>query len=243
MAQENTAKWPQGSRPYPGTLTSGHTAREPLVPACTSTHLMGHETMAAVKFAQPDQLPEGFLYRDGFLSEPQESELLRIFPALDFAAYDYHGYLAKRRVARYGVNYDINTHELSGIARPIPDFLLTVRQRAAEFAGVSAESLVQAMVSEYSVGTPIGWHRDAPQFGTIIGISLGSACRMRLKPFGPTGSSSLGKVLSILLEPRSIYVMRGAARSRWQHSIPAVDHMRYSITFRTLRATASRGAA
>jgi alkylated DNA repair dioxygenase AlkB len=204
--------------------------------------------MAAIKFAQPDEWPKGFLYRDDFLSEPEESELLRVFPRLDFAAYDYHGYLAKRRVARYGVNYDINTRELSGVTRPIPDFLLSVRERAAEFAGVLVDLLVQAMISEYSVGTPIGWHRDAPQFGTIIGISLGSACRMRLKPYGsakngPKDFPSPGKLLSILLEPRSIYVMRGAARSRWQHSIPAVEHMRYSITFRTLRATADYGAA
>jgi alkylated DNA repair dioxygenase AlkB len=201
-----------------------------------------------MKFAHPDELPEGFLYRSDFLSEAEESELLRIFPALDFAAYDYHGYLAKRRVARYGVNYDINTRELSGVARPIPDFLLGVRERAAEFAGVCADSLVQAMVTEYSVGTPIGWHRDAPQFGTIIGISLGSACRMRLKPYASTKSDATrarpaAKPLSIQLEPRSIYVMRGIARSRWQHSIPAVEHIRYSITFRTLRSAASHSAA
>ena len=194
--------------------------------------------MSAVKFARPEELPEGFLYRDGFLTEAEESELLRVFRGLDFAAYDYHGYLAKRRVVRYGVNYDINTREADETAEPVPEFLLGVRERAAEFAGVRANELVQAMVSEYSVGTPIGWHRDAPQFGTIVGISLGSACRMRLKPY-----QLPGKVLSLRLEPRSIYVMRGEARARWQHSIPAVDEMRYSITFRTLRAKAVRGAA
>jgi alkylated DNA repair dioxygenase AlkB len=194
--------------------------------------------MTAVKIARPEELPEGFLYRHGFLTEPEESELLRIFGGLDFAAYDYHGYLAKRRIIRYGVNYDINTRETSEAAQPVPEFLLAVRERAAEFAGVPADDLVQAMVSEYSVGTPIGWHRDAPQFGTIIGISLGSACRLRLKPYQATG-----KILSLRLEPRSIYVMRGAARSQWQHSIPAVEQMRYSITFRTLRSKAQRGAA
>jgi alkylated DNA repair dioxygenase AlkB len=194
--------------------------------------------MTAVKFARPEELPEGFLYRDEFLTEAEESELLRIFRGLDFAAYDYHGYLAKRRIVRYGVNYDINTREPNETAEPVPEFLLGVRERAAEFAGVPADNLVQAMVSEYSVGTPIGWHRDAPQFGTIVGISLGSACRLRLKPY-----QSTGKVLSLRLEPRSIYVMRGVARSQWQHSIPAVDEMRYSITFRTLRSKSQRSVA
>lgn len=192
--------------------------------------------MAAVKFARPEELPEGFFYRDEFLTVTEETDLLRIFGGLEFEAYDYHGYLAKRRVVRYGVSYDINTRQSSENVQPVPEFLLGVRERAAEFAGLGADDLAQAMVSEYSVGTPIGWHRDAPQFGTIIGISLGSACRMRLKPYqGP------GKVLSLRLEPRSIYVMKGEARSGWQHSIPPVEQMRYSITFRTLRPRAKVG--
>jgi alkylated DNA repair dioxygenase AlkB len=199
--------------------------------------------MAAIKFVRPEELPEGFLYRDEFLTEAEESELLPIFRGLEFVAYDYHGYLAKRRVVRYGVNYDINTREPSETAQHIPEFLLNVRERAAEFAGVRADELVQAMVSEYSVGTPIGWHRDAPQFGVIVGISLGSACRMRLKPYPAQGRILSAQTLSIRLEPRSIYVMKGDARSKWQHSIPAVEQMRYSITFRTLRSKAKRSAA
>jgi alkylated DNA repair dioxygenase AlkB len=194
--------------------------------------------MTAVKLARPEELPEGFLYRDEFLTESEEAELLHIFGGLEFEAYAYRGYLAKRRVARFGVNYDINSRERSETVQPVPGFLLAVRERAAQFAGVPSDALVQAMVSEYSLGTPIGWHRDAPQFGTIVGISLGSACRMRLKPYqGP------GRILSLRLEPRSIYVMRDAARSQWQHSIPAVEHMRYSITFRTLRSKSKRDAA
>src|SRR5579885_2493813 len=125
--------------------------------------------MAAIKLARADELPEGFSYRGGFLSEAEEAELLRVFRGLEFVAYDYHGYTAKRRIVRYGVNYDINTREQRESVPEIPEFLMDVRMRAAEFAGVKAESLVQAMVSEYSVGTPIGWHRDAPQFGVIIG--------------------------------------------------------------------------
>src|SRR5579871_3370790 len=139
--------------------------------------------MAPIKFARPDELPEGFLYRDEFLSEAEEAELLRIFRRLEFTAYDYHGYLAKRRIVRYGVSYDLNIKEPNETALPIPEFLLGIRVRAAAFAEVPADNLMQAMVSEYSVGSPIGWHRDAPVFGTIIGISLGSACRMRLKPY------------------------------------------------------------
>jgi alkylated DNA repair dioxygenase AlkB len=203
--------------------------------------------MPAMKLSRPDELPEGFLYREDFLSKSEESDLLRIFRTLDFIAYDYHGFLAKRRTVRYGVNYDINTRAANESAPPIPEFLLSLRERAANFVEVPADALVQALISEYSVGTPIGWHRDTPQFGTIIGISLGSACRMRLKPYQAraretAGKTSKNKILSVRLEPRSIYVMRGAARSQWQHSIPAVDELRYSITFRSLRTSVARTA-
>jgi alkylated DNA repair dioxygenase AlkB len=204
--------------------------------------------MTAIKFARADELPEGFLYSDEFLTKAEEVKLLHIFRGLEFVAYDYHGYIARRRIVRYGVNYDINTREASETVQPVPEFLIGVRERAAEFAAVRADELAQAMLSEYSAGTPIGWHRDAPQFGTIIGISLGSACRMRLKPYqtaGKVGSGKISsaKILSIQLEPRSIYVIRGEARSGWQHSIPPVDETRYSITFRTLRSRGGRSAA
>lgn len=224
-------------------------------PLLHSLSFLAHLTiMPAVKYARPDQVPDGFLYRTDFLTEAEESELLGIFRGLDFAAYDYHGYQAKRRVVRFGVNYDINTRELNETTKPIPDYLLGIRARAAEFAGtstaavpaakISPDDFVQAMVSEYSIGTPIGWHRDAPQFGIIIGISLGSACRMRLKPYSSsTRTKTPGKILSLRLEPRSIYAMKGPARSAWQHSIPAVDHLRYSITFRTLRSKRELNAA
>lgn len=190
------------------------------------------------KAAAPEEVPDGFLYKPEFLSSAEEAELLQIFRGLEFAAYDYHGYLAKRRVARFGVNYDINTRQQHESMKPIPKFLENIRERAANIAGLPADNLVQAMVSEYSPGTPIGWHRDAPQFGTIIGISLGSACRFRLKPY-----AALGRIVSVPLEPRSIYVMQADARSGWQHSIPPVEHMRYSITFRTLRSKLKRSAA
>jgi alkylated DNA repair dioxygenase AlkB len=89
---------------------------------------------------------------------------------------------------------------------------------------------MEGMVTEYSPGAPIGWHRDAPQFGTVIGISLGSTSRMRFKPY-----KAEGKPVGLTLEPRSIYLMRGPARWKFQHSIPPVKELRYSITFRTLR--------
>lgn len=182
-------------------------------------------------------LPEGFVYQPEFLSHNEESGLLDNIRELPFEAFDFHGYKARRRIVEYGLEYDFGTYKAAA-TRPFTDFLLPVRNRAAEFAGLSPEGLVEAIVTEYSPGTPIGWHRDAPQFGIVIGISLASSCRMRLKPY-----KAEGKIISLILEPRSIYVMSGPARWRFQHSIPAVEELRYSITFRTLRAQAKDKSA
>jgi alkylated DNA repair dioxygenase AlkB len=174
-------------------------------------------------------LPDGFVYRSGFLSATDEAELLSHIRELDFAPFDFRGYKALRRVVQYGRSYDFNTRQTSA-ERPLPEYLLSTRDRAADFAGVAGDSIVQATIAEYSPGAPIGWHRDVPEFEVVIGVSLLGMCRMRLKK-----SKAEGKILSIDLEPRSIYLLSGEARWAFQHSIPPVKEPRYSITFRTAR--------
>ncbi|MGZ4788593.1 MAG: alpha-ketoglutarate-dependent dioxygenase AlkB [Terriglobales bacterium] len=185
-------------------------------------------------------LPEGFLYAPEFLSETEEEKLLHELAVLPFEQFVFQGYLAKRRIVAYGWDYDFSSRQAAE-TQPIPEYLVPLRRRVAEFAGVDEFELVEAVVTEYSPGAPIGWHRDVPQFADVIGISLGSSCRMRFKPYSRStkksspGRAEKAKIISITLEPRSVYLLRGAARWQWQHSIPAVERLRYSITFRTLR--------
>jgi alkylated DNA repair dioxygenase AlkB len=185
--------------------------------------------MPTKRFSAPAELPEGFLYQLAFLSESEEAELLHMIQTLEFGAYDFRGYIAKRRVVAYGGGYDAGPRRMDITANAIPDFLISIRDRAAAVAEMQPEDITHALVTEYSAGTPIGWHRDSPQFETVIGISLASSSRLRLKPY-----QGEGKIISVMLEPRSIYVMRGGARWNFQHSIPPVTSLRYSITFRTL---------
>jgi alkylated DNA repair dioxygenase AlkB len=189
--------------------------------------------MPARRPSAPTELPEGFLYQPEFLTRDEEAELLGRFAELPFAAFGFHGYTAKRRIVEYGWEYDFGTRRATEVV-PIPDFLISIRDRAAAFAAVAPEAIVEAVITEYPPGAPIGWHRDVPQFETILGVSLASRCRMRLKPY-----RAEGKIVWVILEPRSLYVIRGAARWRFQHSIAAVESLRYSITLRTLR-TAQR---
>jgi alkylated DNA repair dioxygenase AlkB len=176
--------------------------------------------------------PEGLVHRDEFISPDEERRLLEQIERVEFAEVVFHGYPAKRTVAHFGVDYEYDSGavEASGA---LPDWLLELRARCAALAGVESEAFVEALVTRYPPGAGIGWHRDARAFGgSVAGVSLGAACRMRFRRTkgGVTHAYDLG------LAPRSAYVMSGAARWSWQHSIPAVAETRHSITFRTLRA-------
>lgn len=181
--------------------------------------------------ADDSQLPAGFLYHPGFLTEKEERELVDIFRTLPFAIFEYRGFQAKRRIVAYGWTYDFNTNELSKGA-DIPDFLQPSRRQAAELASIPLEALEEALITEYSAGAQINWHRDLPMFEIVIGISMLHSCTFRLKSY-----KKEAKPLPVILEPRSAYVMAGAARWSYMHSIPPVKELRYSIIFRTLRKT------
>src|SRR5258708_927505 len=150
--------------------------------------------MPAKRFTSPAERPEGFIYEPNFLSEIEEGELLRTIETLEFGAYDFRGYIAKRRVVAYGGGYDSGTRRMDITDDVLPDFLRSIRDRAAAVAGMPAEEITHALVTEYSVGTPIGWHRDSRQFETVIGISLRSPARLRLKSY-----HGEGKIISFML--------------------------------------------
>ena len=181
-------------------------------------------------FGAPAALPEGFKYQTGLLSTEEEEHLLQDIRRLPFQEFLFQGFVGKRRVVSFGWRYDFNERALRP-AEEIPSFLLPLRQAAAAFAGLASDQLAQALVTEYDAGASIGWHRDKNTFGDVVGVSLVSACRFRFRR--KSGSSWERK--SLTAEPRSVYLLRGASRTEWEHSIPAVDALRYSITFRTLR--------
>ena len=179
-------------------------------------------------------LPDGFRYEPEFISPAEEAALLDHVERVEFSAFEMRGVVAKRRVAFFGRSYE-RTH----LSPPIPSFLLPLRDQLAAWAGVAASAFAMALINGYPPGAPIGWHRDAPQYEIVAGLSLLSACRMRFRPYVPPASPQAARRVAtheLTLEPRSAYLIAGAARSRFEHHIPAVAALRYSITFRTLRA-------
>ncbi len=175
--------------------------------------------------------PEGLEYHEGFMTADEERALLDVVEGLDFRAVTMRGHTARRTVRHFGLDYDYERGELVP-TDPLPDAMAWLRDRCAALIEREPADLVQILVSRYPEGAGIGWHRDAPMFGSrIAGVSLLAPCRMRFqRTVGGERSTA-----SIDLAPRSAYVLSGKARWSWQHSIPATKALRYSITFRTLK--------
>ena len=174
---------------------------------------------------------EGLLYREEFITLEEEGELLAFFEGLDFRPVVMRGQAAKRTVRHFGLDYDYERGELAE-TDPLPAPLAGLRDACAALMERDPEALAQILVSRYPAGAGIGWHRDAPMFGSkIAGVSLGAPCRMRFqRTVGGTR-----RVAAIDLAPRSAYLLAGKARWSWQHSIPATPALRHSVTFRTLK--------
>jgi DNA oxidative demethylase len=183
-----------------------------------------------------DDAPAGFLYYPDILRVDEETALAARVRNIEFSAVEMRGQIARRRTAHFGWIYGYESWRITP-GPPLPEFLLPLRERVAGLAGVDAAALAEILVTEYPAGAAIGWHRDAPQFGLVIGVSLLSACRMRFQR--SRGASR--ETRAVTLEPRSAYVLTAEARQQWQHSIPPMRALRYSVTFRTLR-TRERGA-
>ena len=177
----------------------------------------------------PAALPQGLRYRPELIPAADEAALVEEIAALPFRPFEFHGYLGNRRTVSFGFRYDFGDQAMHE-AEPIPDFLLPLRERAADFAGIAAAALPHALVTEYAPGAGIGWHRDRPVFSDVIGVSLLAPCRFRLR----RQHGDKWQRAALDLAPRSVYLLRGPVRHDWQHSIAPMQELRYSVTFRRL---------
>jgi alkylated DNA repair dioxygenase AlkB len=178
-----------------------------------------------------DALVRGFFYEPDFLADSEEAALLDEIRKLPLQEAEYKQYRARRRVKSYGARYDYSANRLNA-AEPIAPFLHSLRQRIAAWSGRPAEDFTQALVAEYAPGTPLGWHRDVPEFELVVGVSLAAPGTMRLRRYPPQLREPS---MALSLAPRSVYRLEGEARWQWQHRIVPTPGLRYSVTFRTLR--------
>jgi alkylated DNA repair dioxygenase AlkB len=174
-----------------------------------------------------DTSPAGLATRADFISEPEEQALLAEFASLRFQPFAFQGWFGKRETVSFGWRYDFNDARLHA-APPMPVFLLPLRERAAEFAGLRPAAFEQALVVRYDVGAGIGWHRDRPVFDRVVGVSLLSPCVLRFR----RREGRAFQRFALDARPRSAYLLSGEIRHDWEHSIAPMEALRYSVTFR-----------
>jgi alkylated DNA repair dioxygenase AlkB len=177
--------------------------------------------------------PEGFSYSDNFLDENEEEQLYKDVLKIDLHNFNFQGYTANRKTASFGFDYSFDNRKLTK-GKEIPSVFNSLIDKVAQHISTTKDKIAELLIIEYPVGAVINWHRDAPPFDIIIGISLLSDCKFRLRPQDKL-KQNRGSIISFPVKRRSMYVMEGSSRSEWQHSISPVKEVRYSITLRTLR--------
>ena len=178
--------------------------------------------------------PEGFFYWDEFLTIEEEASLLRVIATIPLHTFVFQGYEAKRRVASFGYDYSFNNRRLTS-GNPIPETFRPLIEKVAQKLNKPAEVFSELLITEYPPGAVINWHRDAPPFDIIAGISLKASCTFRLRPHATNKEVTTRKIIPVPLAPRSLYLITDDARTVWEHSTAPVKDTRYSITLRTLR--------
>src|SRR5688572_14245159 len=181
----------------------------------------------------PPLYPEGFNYTEGFITEDEEKLLLKIISGIALHTFNFQGFEAKRKVATFGYDWNFSTRVLSK-GLEMPAGLKFIIDKVAQHLSIDSADFAELLITEYPVGSVINWHRDAPPFDLIAGISLMSNCVFRLRPHDKA-KQGRGSIISFPVERRSLYVIHGPARTEWQHSIAPVKDIRYSITLRTLK--------
>ena len=164
------------------------------------------------------------------VSATQEAALEAEIDAAPLAPFQFGQWEGKRLTYHYGRAYDFTRHRLDE-APPLPDWLLALRERLAPQLGFDPPALQAALLIRYDPGAGIGWHRDRPHYGEVLGLSLTSPAKMRLRRRTASGFERK----TLLLPARSAYRLSDEVRWEWEHSIAPMEVTRRSITFRTLR--------
>ena len=193
--------------------------------------IFGYARAAASRRGHAVTVPEGLIYVPGFVTEAEERDVLATF---ELHPYVLHDTPSRRLVRSFGLTA-VAGADNAVPAAPVPAGLEWLRKRCAGLMEREPGELADLLMTRYPPGAGIGWHRDAPQFGEVSGVSLLTACRMRFR----RGRPRAWETAELTLESRSAYLLSGPARAQWQHHIPPVTQERWSMTFRTLRCAAA----
>jgi alkylated DNA repair dioxygenase AlkB len=174
-------------------------------------------------------LVPGLAYREELIDRDEEAALIAAIQGIQLSPFKFQGWEGKRLTRTFGWRYDFDDRSFAPVD-PLPDWLMPLRDRAAEFGGIEPGEFVHALVTRYDPEAGIGWHRDRPQFGQVVGVTLAGPATLRFRQRSGSGFRRAG----LELAARSVYHLSGEVREQWEHGIAAHEALRYSITFRTL---------
>lgn len=192
--------------------------------------------------SEHDEIPGLFTVSD-FIDDIEEELLRRAVTANDVEWDCVGGNPEKsRRVLHYGYKYNYRSKHVnkSDYLGSLPKWSSDLEQKIYELPIIQklqSGKPNQLIVNEYKPGQGIAWHTDAKSFDDpIVTLSTGGSCIFEMK-------NQDGKVVELLLKPKTLVVMSGKSRWDWKHRIPAraVDrfegedyrrHKRISFTYR-----------
>ncbi len=164
------------------------------------------------------------------ISPELEAELAARIDAAPLTPFQFGQWEGKRLTANYGSAYDYQRARPIP-APPLPDWLEELRENLAPQFERDPQAFVQGLLIRYDPGAGIGWHRDRPQYGQVIGLSLSNSAIMRFRRRLANGRFER---IGVEMPRRSAYLLSGPARLEWQHSIAPMEVTRRSITLRSI---------
>ncbi|STY28846.1 Uncharacterised protein [Legionella wadsworthii] len=176
-----------------------------------------------------NHLPPGFLYQSHFISKEEEAVLLNEITRLKWQKVELFGRIAKREVVHFGLDYTYHNRKVSPTIG-LPEWSNFLISRVANYLQLSEKDIAELLITKYLINAGIGWHRDAPVFDKVVGISLLNPCVLRLR-----SRVDHKNQYKIELEAGSCYLLSNEARWNWEHSIFPLKNPRYSMTLRTLK--------
>lgn len=184
-------------------------------------------------FPVENMMPGGFRHYPEIISQAEETELITEISKDQLQTFNLQGFKAKRKVANFGYdgNFQSRTLTPGRTVRASPRLLI---EKVAGQLQLTPEEFEEVLLTEYPAGLVINWHRDAPTFDLIAGVSLLSDCTFRLRPHDKN-KQARSSVISIPVKSRSLYVLQGISRTDWQQSISPFKNRRLSVALRTMR--------
>jgi len=180
-------------------------------------------------FREEAPVVPGLTFVADAVTPAEERTLIARIDAAPLEPFKFGQWRGKRMTTHYGSAYDSSRGRLDR-APALPDWLLALRGRVAPLVGLEPREFLAALLIRYDPGAGIGWHRDRPQYGEVLGLSLGPDATMRLRRRTEAGFERR----NVLLPARSLYRLSGEVRWEWEHSIAPMEQTRWSVTFRSL---------